>query len=93
MSVEPSALVLLSGGIDSAVLLYYVKEVLGYSKVEALLFDYGQRHKIELEYARQLAYENSISHKTIKIPPIVIFILWYMCNCHPQPAIFRKIIF
>ena len=54
MQVEPSALVLLSGGIDSTVLLYYVMEVLEYTRVEALLFGYGQRHEIELGYAQKL---------------------------------------
>lgn len=67
MSIESSALVLLSGGIDSAVLLYYVKQVLGYSKVVAILFDYGQQHKIELEYAQKLAYGIGVPYKTINV--------------------------
>lgn len=65
MLTEPSALVLLSGGIDSTVLLYYVMEVLGYPKVEAILFDYGQRHKIELGYAQKLVYEVLSIHWTV----------------------------
>lgn len=67
MSVESSALVLLSGGIDSTVLLYYVKQVLGYSKVEAILFDYGQRHSVELSFARRIVRRLSISYKIIKV--------------------------
>jgi len=62
---ESSALVLLSGGMDSVTLLYYVRDVLNYSKVEVLLFDYGQRHKIELEYARALAVKLGIPSRTI----------------------------
>jgi len=65
--VEPSALVLLSGGIDSTVLLYYVMKVLEYSRVEAILFNYGQSHKIELTYAQRLAEVNSIPYKIIKV--------------------------
>lgn len=67
MQVEPSALVLLSGGVDSTVLLYYVMKTLEYSRVEAILFDYGQSHKIELEYAQRLVDDLIIPHKVIKV--------------------------
>ena len=46
------AVVLLSGGMDSAVLLSYVVKTLGHGPVHALSFDYGQRHRRELECAR-----------------------------------------
>ncbi|MCE1248742.1 MAG: 7-cyano-7-deazaguanine synthase QueC [Firmicutes bacterium] len=42
--------VLLSGGIDSSVMLAMVKER-GYDEIYALSFDYGQRHKSELNAA------------------------------------------
>lgn len=64
---ESSALVLLSGGMDSAVLLYYVKDVLEYDKVEVLLFNYGQRHVVELDCARVLAINLDIPHKTVYV--------------------------
>jgi len=44
--------ILLSGGLDSAVTLYSAKSK-GY-KLTALLFDYGQRHKKELVCAKKL---------------------------------------
>ncbi|MBU4343272.1 MAG: 7-cyano-7-deazaguanine synthase QueC [Candidatus Omnitrophica bacterium] len=47
------AVVLLSGGMDSAVTLFYAKKK-GY-KVHCLIFDYGQRHKKEIGFARRLA--------------------------------------
>ena len=47
------AIVLLSGGLDSATTLLIAKES-GFS-VFALSFDYGQRHRVELEKARLLA--------------------------------------
>ena len=46
------AVVLLSGGMDSAVLLSYVVKTLGRGPVHALSFDYGQRHRRELDCAR-----------------------------------------
>ncbi len=46
------AVVLLSGGMDSAVLLAYVVKTLQRRPVHAISFDYGQRHRRELECAR-----------------------------------------
>jgi 7-cyano-7-deazaguanine synthase len=47
------AVVLLSGGLDSAVTLAYARRE-GYAAY-ALTFDYGQRHRIEIERARKVA--------------------------------------
>jgi len=47
------AIVLLSGGLDSATSLLIAKQE-GF-EVFALSFDYGQRHRVELERARQLS--------------------------------------
>ncbi|MCK5242493.1 7-cyano-7-deazaguanine synthase QueC [bacterium] len=50
---EKKAIVLLSGGLDSAVTLAYaIKQ--GFC-CYALSFDYGQRHKIELKRAKKIA--------------------------------------
>ena len=60
------AVVLLSGGLDSATILAIARDQ-GYENY-ALSFDYGQRHRIELEAARQIA--NSLGareHRVIKI--------------------------
>ena len=46
------AVVLLSGGMDSTTLLYYVKRTLNVATIHALSFDYGQRHAREIEAAR-----------------------------------------
>lgn len=67
MRQEPSALVLLSGGMDSTVLLYYVMKNLFYNRVEAILFDYGQNHIIELDYAKRIVDDLIIPYKVIKI--------------------------
>lgn len=51
--VKRKAVVLLSGGLDSAVTLFLAKRK-GYD-CRCLFFDYGQRHKKELRHARKLA--------------------------------------
>lgn len=48
------ALILLSGGADSAVALYKYARELGSDNISALHFIYGQRHSIESHYAEQL---------------------------------------
>ena len=62
---RPKAVVLLSGGMDSATTLALAKEA-GYD-CYALSFDYGQRHRIELEAARRIARDAGVAeHKFIK---------------------------
>ncbi len=62
------AVVLLSGGVDSSVLLHYVVRELGYRGVHALSFDYGQRHARELECACwQAASVGVIEHRVVDI--------------------------
>jgi 7-cyano-7-deazaguanine synthase len=60
------AIVFLSGGIDSTTCLAIAKSQ-GYA-CYALTFDYGQRHHIEIEYARKIAQQlQVIEHRIFKI--------------------------
>ncbi|TRX70916.1 7-cyano-7-deazaguanine synthase QueC [Carboxylicivirga sp. M1479] len=54
------AVVLLSGGLDSAVALYLAKSE-GY-ECHALSFDYGQRHNRELEAAKAIAIKAGVTN-------------------------------
>lgn len=60
------AIVLLSGGLDSAVALYLAKSQ-GF-EVHALSFDYGQRHNRELQSARAIAQKAGVaSHHVVSL--------------------------
>ena len=62
------AVVLLSGGMDSAVLLSYVVKVLKHGPVHAVSFDYGQRHRRELESARwQAEAAGAAEHRAVDL--------------------------
>jgi 7-cyano-7-deazaguanine synthase len=65
MTAKACAVVLLSGGIDSAVTLAEAQQR-GHT-CHALSFDYGQRHHIELEAARDIANIACIEHHTIRV--------------------------
>lgn len=55
MTKTPKALVVLSGGQDSTTCLYWAMREFGAANVEAVTFDYGQRHRVELDCARKIA--------------------------------------
>jgi len=51
--MKEKALVLFSGGQDSTTCLFWVKQQ--FDEVEAVAFNYGQRHRTELEAAKNIA--------------------------------------
>jgi 7-cyano-7-deazaguanine synthase len=59
------AIVLLSGGLDSAVTLYFAKSL--EFECRALIFDYGQRHRREIEAAKKVAKAARVKFQVIKI--------------------------
>ncbi len=64
-SPSKKAVVLLSGGLDSTTTLYYAKHK-GYD-CRALIFDYGQRHKREIESAKAVARKAGVPIRVMKI--------------------------
>ena len=59
------AIVLFSGGLDSTVIL--AQALAAKRTCIALSFDYGQRHRIELEAAKKLTCHFGVEHKIIYI--------------------------
>lgn len=62
------AVVLLSGGLDSSTALYYAKAK-GFAP-QCLIFDYGQRHRVELKRAVEIARQAGCPYRavTIRLP-------------------------
>lgn len=67
MSTDESALVILSGGQDSTTCLYWAIDRFGVRKVQAITFDYGQRHRIEIDCAGRVAAAAGIVHSVLPI--------------------------
>ena len=63
-----TALVLLSGGQDSATCLALAIAEFGAAEVMTLSFDYGQRHRIELQKAQILAATAGVSYQEVALP-------------------------
>ena len=64
-NLRPKAVVLLSGGLDSMVCAALAREA-GF-RVIALTIDYGQRHRVELEAARQIAKAHADEHVVLPL--------------------------
>ena len=60
-----NAIVMLSGGLDSAVALWWALD--HYENIKALTVDYNQPHVLEIEHATQLANLTGIYHQMIKV--------------------------
>jgi 7-cyano-7-deazaguanine synthase len=61
------ALVLLSGGQDSTTCLYWAVDRFGRDAVSSITFDYGQRHRVELDCASQIAAKAGVENTCLPI--------------------------
>lgn len=64
-----NCILLFSGGQDSTTCLYWAKR--HFDKVYAIGFDYGQKHKIELDQARKIATLANVNFDVIGIPNVL----------------------
>lgn len=60
-----TALVLLSGGQDSTTCLFWARKE--FTGVRAIGFDYGQKHKVELDFARDICTDFHIPYTIIPL--------------------------
>jgi len=65
--LNTQALVVLSGGQDSTTCLYWALDKFGSDAVEAITFDYGQRHRVELGCAARVAEFADVTHTVMPI--------------------------
>lgn len=63
--MKNGAVVLLSGGQDSTTSLYWA--IARYTNVFALIIDYGQKHKIEIESAKKIAEMAGIEYMVLDL--------------------------
>lgn len=63
--IKPKAVILLSGGLDSLTCLALAQHQ-GY-EVFTINFDYGQKHRSELQAAQKIAAHYGVSHRVINI--------------------------
>ena len=61
------ALVVLSGGQDSTTCLYWAIDRFGVDGVSSLTFDYGQKHRVELECAEKIAALAGVENTVLPI--------------------------
>jgi 7-cyano-7-deazaguanine synthase len=73
-----NALVVLSGGQDSTTCLHWALKV--YGNVEAITFDYGQKHRIEIDAAIRVAAMANVKHRIVVIPREMLLSLSPLTN-------------
>ncbi len=65
MQKNEKALVIFSGGQDSTTCLFWARQL--FAEVIALSFDYGQKHRLELDCAREICAKHQIEHHLLDL--------------------------
>ena len=69
MKNKRKTVVVFSGGLDSTTLLYHMLD-LGH-EVRAISFDYGQRHRKELDAATLIAQQLRVEHRIVNVSGLI----------------------
>lgn len=69
-ATDNCALVVLSGGQDSTTCLYWA--MARFDEVRAVTFDYGQRHRIELDCAAAVARSAGVAHTILPLDTLSV---------------------
>lgn len=64
------AVVTFSGGQDSTTLLLWALDILPPERVVAISFDYGQRHRVELDRAAEIAADLGVKRVVLDLPAL-----------------------
>ena len=64
--MNKGAVVLFSGGIDSTTTLYWARKK--FAPLRALIVDYGQQHRVEVEMAKKIAAGLAIAYDVVTLP-------------------------
>jgi 7-cyano-7-deazaguanine synthase len=78
------AIILLSGGQDSTTCLYWALK--NFDEVQAIIFDYGQSHVIEIECAKEIAKISNVSHKVFNVCGLLASSSLIEHGDHNQPS-------
>ncbi len=81
--MKKKAIVLLSGGLDSAVILALA--LAQKRECYTLSFDYGQNHRIELKHAEAIAKHYQVSNCVIKVDSMIFSSSSLVSSCKTPP--------
>ena len=82
--MKEKALVVLSGGQDSTTCLYWAINKFGSDAVETVTFDYGQRHRIELDCASTISAKAGVRNTRLPIDTFVVLGGNSLVNLHVE---------
>jgi 7-cyano-7-deazaguanine synthase len=74
-----------SGGMDSTAMLYSL--VAAGHEVKCIGFDYGQRHRVELDHAERIAAKASVDYHTIDLSSVGHAIAGQSSQVNPEVAV------
>lgn len=67
---DQGVFVVYSGGMDSFTVLHKAARRFPKENVQAISFNYGQRHRKELDYAQRVTYKMGIQHRIINLATV-----------------------